>query len=86
MSNDIEQYKKQVLSWTRTAKQRGSTHMIVAFDTQKNRPFPVYVNSDTSVQQKIKSFNDNISVRAIEVYNMRLNLETQLGQARTWNV
>jgi len=86
MSKDIEQYKKQVLSWTRTAKQRGSTHMIVAYDTQKNKPFPVYVNSDTSVQQKIKSFNDNISVRAIEVYNMRLNLETQLGQARTWNV
>lgn len=86
MSNDIEKYKKQILSWTRTAKQRGSTHMIVAYDTQKKRPFPVYIGNDTSVQQKIKGFNDNIGVRAIEVYNMKLNLDTQLGQARTWNV
>ena len=86
MSNEIERYKKQVLSWTHSAKQRGSTHIIVAFDMTKKKPFPVYVNSDTSVQQKIKSFNDNIGVRAIEVYNMRMNLETQLGQARTWNV
>lgn len=86
MSKEIEQYKKQILSWTRIAKKRGSTHVIIAYDTQKKKPFPVYINSDTSVQQKIKSFNDNGFVRAIEVYNMRLNIETQISQGRTWNV
>ena len=81
-----DEYKQQVLSWFRTAKRRESTHMIIAFDIQKRKTFPVYVNEDTSVQHKIKSFNDNDFVRAVEVYNMKMDLERQLGQARTWNV
>lgn len=81
-----DEYKQQVLSWSHTAKRRESTHMIIAFDIQKRKPFPVYVNEDTSVQQKIKSFNDNDFVRAVEVYNMKMDLNRQLGQARTWNV
>ncbi|KKM81845.1 hypothetical protein LCGC14_1325650 [marine sediment metagenome] len=85
-SPTADEYKQQVLSWFRIAKQRGSTHMIIAFDTTKQNPFPVYVGSDISVQTKIKSFNDNAFTRAIEVYNMRMDRDKQLGQARTWNV
>lgn len=80
------EYKEKVTSWLRTARQRGSTHMIIAFDTVKQNPFPVYVGDDSSVQQKIKSFNDNDFVRAVEVYNMKIDIDIQVKQARTWNV
>ncbi len=80
------QYKEKVTAWLRDAIRRGSTHLIIAFDTVKRNPFPVYVNNDTSVQQKIKSFNDNNFVRAIEVYNMKMDIDTQVLQGRAWNV
>jgi len=80
------QYKEKVTMWLRDAKRRQSTHLIIAFDTVKHNPFPVYVNADTSVQQKIKSFNDNNFVRAIEVYNMKMDTDTQILQGRAWNV
>jgi hypothetical protein len=79
-------YKEKVTTWLRDAKRRGSTHLIIAFDTVKRNPFPVYVGPDISVQTKIKSFNDNNFVRAIEVYNMKMNIETQVLQGRAWNV
>lgn len=80
------EYKENVTTWLRDAKRRGSTHLIIAFDTVKRNPFPVYVGTDASVQQKIKSFNDNNFVRAIEVYNMKMNIDTQILQGRAWNV
>lgn len=80
------EYNEKVLSWLRTAKQRTATHMIVAFDTIKKNPFPVYVSADINIQQKIKSFNDNNFVRAIEVYNLGMDIDLQMKQARTWNV
>jgi len=80
------EYKEKVTTWLRTAKQRGASHMIVAFDGEKQNPFPVYINRDTSIQQKIKSFNDNDFVRAVEVYNMNMDIDTQVLQGRVWNV
>ena len=80
------EYKEKVTSWLRTARQRSATHMIIAFDTTKQNPFPVYIGRDTSVQQKIKSFNDNDFVRAVEVYNMKMDIDTQVQQGRAWNV
>jgi len=80
------EYKEKVTTWIHDAKRRGSTHLIIAFDIAKHNPFPVYVNSNTSVQTKIKSFNDNNFVRAIEVYNLKLDIDTQVLQGRAWNV
>ena len=80
------EYKTNITTWLREAKRRTATHMIVAYDTQKHNPFPVYVNKDQNVQQKIKSFNDNQYCNAVEVYNMRLDIEAQVLQGRAWNV
>lgn len=79
------EYKEKVVSWLQDAKRRGSTHMIVAFDTKKRNPFPVYVNSDQNVQQKIKGFNDNAFCTAVEVYNLKMDINTQISQGRAWN-
>lgn len=80
------EYQQKVTSWLRVAKQRASTHMIVAVDTVKQNPFPVYVNRDTGVQQKIKSFNDNDFVQVLEVYNLGMDTTTQVLQGRAWNI
>ncbi len=80
------EYNTNVTSWLQEAKRRASTHMIVAYDTTKHNPFPVYINKDQNVQQKIKSFNDNQFCNAVEVYNMRMNTEVQVKQGRAWNV
>jgi spore germination protein GerM len=80
------EYRAKVMPWLSTAKQKNSTHMIVALDTATHKMFPVYVSRDTNIQTKIKSFNDNVSARAIEVYNMKMDIDAQLKQARVWNV
>ncbi len=80
------EYKEKVTSWLRTARQRGATHMIIAFDRTKQTPFPVYVGNDMNIQQKIKSFNDNNFVRAVEVYNLKMDIDRQVLQGRSWNV
>ena len=80
------EYKENVSSWLREAKKRGSTHLIVAYDLTKKNPFPVYVSGESNVQQKIKSFNDNHFCNAVEVYNMKMDVDAQLLQGRSWNV
>lgn len=82
----IEQYKDRVTRWLRTAKQRGSTHVVIALDMKRKGPFPVYVGTNENVQQKIKNLNDDINTNAVEVYNLKLDITTQLGQGRAWNV
>ena len=81
-----DEYQEKITQWLQDGKRKKSTHMIVAYDVLKNNPFPVYVNGDTSVQHKVKAFNDNEYVHAIEVYNFNMDLPSQVAQARTWNV
>lgn len=81
-----QEYKVRVQGWLEEAKNKKASHLIVAYDLSKKSPFPVYVGRTTNVQQKIKSFNDNDFVRAIEVYDMSKDLNAQLLQARTWNI
>ncbi len=85
-SPTMDEYKQKVNSWLRQAKRRSATHMIVAYDVQKDNPFPVYVDGEANIQQKIKSFNDNDFVNAIEIYNLKDDLDLQILQARTWNI
>ena len=82
----VEEYKQKVTSWFSTAKDKKSHYLIIALDTESHSLFPVYVGRDTNIQTKIKGFNDNQGARAIEVYNMKMDLGVQLGQARVWNV
>lgn len=82
----VEQYREKVRRWLRTAKSRGSTHMVVAFDGKRKSPFPVYVTNTQNVQQRIKNLNDDINTNAVEVYNLSKDIESQLLQARAWNV
>lgn len=81
-----EEYKAKVSTWFAAAKAKKSQYLIVALDTNTHNLFPVYVSRDTNIQTKIKSFNDNHGARAMEIYNINMDLATQLGQARVWNV
>lgn len=81
-----EEYVSKVRDWLQEGKLKRSAFVIIAFDQSKGNLFSVFVSNSNALQQKIKSFNDNAFVNALEVYNLSMDLEIQLKQGRSWNV
>jgi hypothetical protein len=82
MSDEAQRVRK----WLGEGKRRRSTHVIIAYN-QRDKDFrPVYVSSSQNVRTKLSDLNNDYALKPVEVYNLSMDTEKQLLQARTWNV
>ena len=51
----------------------------------KDEDYPVFVNKNEDVNNKIKHYSENMQ-RVVEVYNLSIDLESQLESHRVWNI
>ena len=64
-----------------------ATHLIVVCDTYSYEDFPVFVQSDENVQDKIANYsNPNNMLKVMEVYNLSKDRDTQLDEYRSYNL
>lgn len=76
--------KEFIRNWLqRTTKEY--SHMLVVCDTFDYEDYPVFVNKNEDVNNKIKYYSGNMQ-RVVEVYNLSINLESQLEAHRVWNI
>ena len=77
--------KQQIKEWVEKGKENDCTHVIIAVDTWNHEDYPVYVNADMDIHNKIKYYEKS-NDRIMEVYNMHMDLEEQLNQHRCYNI
>lgn len=76
--------KGLIRNWLqRTTKE--DSHMLVVCDTFDYEDYPVFVKKTEDVNNKIKRYSENMQ-QVVEVYNLSINLESQLEAHRVWNI
>jgi hypothetical protein len=79
--------KDEIGHWFDLAVESESTHLIVACDTFDCTDFPVFVIPPVQVEDKIAEYNNSDKmVRVLEVYNLKLDKQSQLNSERAWNL
>lgn len=76
--------KSDIRFWLERAD-KGATHMIVVCDTYDHEDYPVYVETHQDVRKVEAEFNSKNMQRVMEVYNLKMDIETQLNQHRSFN-
>jgi len=71
--------------WFEEAKRRGATHIVVACDTFSNEDYPVYVMPGEDVKKVEEEYQSKKMSKVMEVYSMKLDLESQLQETRAFH-
>lgn len=71
---------KEIREWLLQAKKEGATHMIVVCDTFDHDDYPVNVSRDEDVRKVHQKYDGVNMQRVMEVYNLRMDIEGQLGK------
>lgn len=77
--------REDIRGWLNYAKSKNATHMIVVCDTFEWEDYPVEVYPDQIVADVVKKYSDNMQ-KVMEVYNMSLDLESQLSETRAYHL
>lgn len=72
--------------WLSQAKAKGAAYMLVVVDTFDYGDYPVYVLPGQDVRKRIEAYHDVNMQRVMEVYNLSLDTEQQVREARAWNI
>ncbi len=75
-----------IRKWLLRGKQEGATHVIVACDTFDWTDYPVNVQPGEQVKEMVREYQARSMQKVMEVYNLSLDIETQLGEVRAWHV
>lgn len=78
-SDDIER-------WFEAGKTQGATHLIVVTDTFDYTDYPVYVSKKEDAKKLVeKKYSGQNMQKAMEVYNLKKDMQKQLMTHRSWN-
>ena len=65
---------------------KNATHMAVVCDTFEWEDFPVYVVEGEDAHTRLSSYSQRENMTCLmEVYNLKMDIETQLLQGRCYN-
>lgn len=84
-STTMKPDRDRIRKWLENGRTKRSTHVIVVYNVNERDHRPVYVSSGQNIVSRIQSVNQDYAMRPVEVYNMSMDIDNQLLQARTWN-
>ena len=77
--------KKRIREWLERGIQTGATHVIVVCDKWDYEDYPVYVEKTESVETRMKRYNHSNMQEIMEVYDLSMDIESQLNEFRAWH-
>lgn len=78
--------QSDIRKWLERGKsQPGCTHVIVVCDTSDFEDYPVFVMEGEDVRKVYDRYNGPNMQMVIEVYNLSMDIETQLNEHRSLN-
>ncbi len=78
--------KEDIKIWIDRGIKEKATHVIIVCDTFDYEDYPVMVKSSEDVHEIIQKYNGKNMQKIMEVYNLKLNIEQQLNEHRTYNI
>lgn len=78
--------KSQIREWVDRGVKTGATHVIIVYDRWDYEDFPVYVDKGQSVEERVSSYNGKNMCSVMEVYNLSMDIDTQMNEFRAWNL
>lgn len=76
--------KEDLRNWFRLAEGTENTHMIILCDTFDWTDFPIYVESRERAYEWLLHPGD--MKRVMEVYDLNMDMETQMAEHRAWHL
>ena len=77
--------KEDIKRWLENGKTKNATHVIVVCDTWDYEDYPIYVKKGEDVHEIYDNHNGKNMQKVMEVYNLSMDIETQLNQFRAKN-
>ena len=76
--------KQDIMRWFKNGVDEKQTHMIVVCDCYDYEDYPVYVGKDEDVREIEKYYNGKELQAIMEVYNLRMDLDSQMEEYRAF--
>lgn len=78
--------KNQIREWVDRGIETGATHVIIVYDSWDYEDFPVYVDKGQSVEKRMSYYDGNNMCSVMEVYNLSMDIDTQMNEFRAWHL
>jgi hypothetical protein len=78
--------KEQIREWVYKGLKTGATHVIIVYDRWDYEDYPVYVDKHQSVSAEVDARDGRNMLKVMEVYNLSMDIESQLNEYRAWHV
>jgi hypothetical protein len=78
--------KSEIRRWIESGIKNGATHVIVVCDTFDHEDYPVYVMQNESVKDRVSYYQRASMQTIMEIYNLSMDVESQLNEYRAWHV
>ncbi len=77
--------KEIIREWMRRGKKENATHLIVVCDTYDYDDYPVFVKSGEDPKSIESQISGKNMQRVMEVYNLNMDIDSQLNSHRSFN-
>lgn len=77
--------REDILGWFKRGQEQGATHVIVVCDTFDHKDYPVFVKSGEDVRECAKKYDQQNMQRIMEVYNLSMDIATQMAEHRAFH-
>lgn len=78
--------KREIRGWLEQGINTGATHVIVVCDTWDYEDYPVYVEKNESVKDRLTYYQRASMQKVMEVYNLSMDIEDQLDERCAWHI
>ena len=78
--------QEDIRTWLERGKKEGATHVIVVCDTFDYGDYPVMVMPGEDAREKYEDHNGKNMQRVMEVYDLRMDIESQLNERRAFHL
>lgn len=78
--------QNQIRQWIERGIEMGATHVIVVVDTFDHEDYPVFVKPNESVKTRISYYQGASMQDVMEVYNLSMDIESQINEYRAWHL
>jgi hypothetical protein len=78
--------KEEIGFWVRGAKASGARWLLIVCDTFDYEDYPVKIKAEENFWIRYKEYNMENMQRVMEVYDLEMDLKSQLAEKRAWHL
>jgi cytochrome oxidase assembly protein ShyY1 len=83
--NNMSTSREDIREWFKRGKKQKATHLIVVCDTYDHEDYPVFVTKEQDAKTEVNKRDGVNMAKVMEVYNLSMDIETQLKEHRSFN-